>query len=75
MGWVKFTIHNLLTMSDKAVDNFEGLCGSCQTLVRCEPIQPLEDRLSDILSPILLREVLCVAFSQVSWQPRVGRTH
>jgi len=56
------TIHDVPPIPDKKTeDNFEGLSGSCPTLVRCEPIEPLEDRLDVILSPKLLYEIFCVA--------------
>jgi hypothetical protein len=70
-----FTIHDVPPMPDNTIDNFEGLSGSCPTLVHCEPIQPLEDQLNVIPSSKLLRDVLCFTFNQLLWRPLVGRTH
>jgi hypothetical protein len=71
LNWLNFpTIHNNSPMPDKTVDNVESLSSGRPSLVQGEPIQPLESCLDGIPSPRLLRKFLCVALSQVSYQPR-----
>ena len=64
------TIHDNSPMPDKTVDNLESLSSGRPRLVQGKPIQPLESCLDNVLSPRLLRKFLCVALSQVSYQPR-----
>jgi hypothetical protein len=64
----KLTIHDGPPMSDKTVNNFEGLSSSRPTLVKREPIQSLDSRLDVLLSPKLTHKLLCVQFSQLSQQ-------
>ena len=70
-----FTIHDVLPMPDKMIDNFEDLSGSLPTLVHCEPIQPLEDRLDVDIFSRPLQDVLWVTFSDVSRQSLTKQTH
>ena len=66
------TVHDGLPMLDKTVDNFESLSGSRATLVRGEPVQPLEGSLDVFLSAKLLYKFLCVSLSRVSFQRRTN---
>ena len=52
------TIHDSPLMSEKTVDNFEGLGGGRPTLVRSEPIQPLNRRFDVLLFPKFPRKFL-----------------
>jgi hypothetical protein len=57
MGRV-LTVYDCPLMSDKAVDNFEGLSGSHPTLIQREPIQPLDRRFDVLFSPKLPDKIL-----------------
>jgi len=52
------TIHDRHLLLDKTVDNFEGLSGSCPTLIQREPIQPLDRRFDVLFSPELPHKFL-----------------
>jgi hypothetical protein len=60
------TIHYRPPMSDKTVNNLEGLSRGRPALIQREPIQPLDRRLDVLLSPKLTHKFLCVLFSQLS---------
>ena len=52
------TIHDSPPMSEKTMDNFEGLSGSRPTLIQRKPIQPLDRRFDVLYSPKLPNKFL-----------------
>jgi len=76
--WMSSTVH-LLTVHDdrhvldEAVNNLESLSCSCPSLIFCESVQPLQDRLDVLLCENLLDKFDCVVLSKVTGQRK--RTH
>ena len=69
------TVHYLVHILEKAVDDLEGLCCSCQSFVVGESVEPLEYRLDVLLSEELLKKFFCIAFESDNILPHRRRTH
>jgi hypothetical protein len=67
------TVYDHPHILDETVDDLKRLRCRRSSLVPCETVQPLENRLDVILSEKLLYKFLCTALSQVTRQRR--RTH
>ena len=67
------TVHDDRHVLDEAVNNLESLSCSCPSLIFCESVQPLEDRLDVFLCENFLDDFDCVALSKVTGQRK--RTH
>ena len=62
------TVHDHTHILDEAVDDLERLsCGS-SSLVLCESVQPLQDRLNVLPTEASLYKFDCVALSKVTGQ-------
>jgi hypothetical protein len=62
-------VHDHPRISNKTLNNLESLPCSHLSLALGQSIQPLEHRFDVVLSQKLLRKFLCVALSQVPYEP------
>jgi len=67
------TVHDDYHVLDEAVNNLESLSCSCPSLIFCESVQPLQDRLYVLLCENFLHDFDYVALSKVTGRRK--RTH
>ena len=64
--YLLLTVHDHTHILDEAVDDLERLSCRSSSLVLCESVQPLQDRLDVLPSEASLYEFDCVAVSKVT---------